>query len=331
MKKSTIKIIILLFVVAVKANCFAQTNEYFTENTRRIDAYLNGPAKANICKGVITFPAKYKSSKVKSDAFITSFVNSIVDNKITESDADVRLKKIGKNASVKESLNGLIKVKDILLKGNYLRANIILEFIDNVTVRTKVTLTTVTHAKCGMYGNSMLDFKLIRDFFIKDAKMLFGVKYDEMIADTIYSANLTLLAEKRKDYRFNIPGTGSENWINEIFIKQYQTDSSGAYNYSKPPKDFINLIKENKIAEVKDLLFSPNYVTSVNAMESLLYLSSVNKVQLTMELNERIAQVKNGSFIIMQQGAPDVFYKREGYKDLQMTDERVVKKYSSSM
>ena len=330
MKKSIIKILIVLVGVAENTDSVAQSNEYFAENTKRIDAFLNGPVKANICEGVITFPAKYNPSKVKSDAFITSFINSTSNNKCTDSDSDVLLKKIGKKASIKESLNGIIKVKNILVKGNYLRANIILEFIDNVSVRTKVTLTTVSHAKCGMNGNSMLDFKIVRDF-MKDTRMLFGVKYDEMIADTIYSDNLTLSASKRKDYKFNIPGTASESWVNDIFIRQYQADSSGFYNYSKAPKDFIKLIQENEISIIKNLLFSPNYFVSVNAMEALLYLSSVNKVQLTTELNDKINQIKNGSFKFLSQGAPDVFYIREGYKDLQMTDEKVFKKYSLSM
>jgi hypothetical protein len=331
MKKNTIKILIVIVLVGENIICVGQSTEYSTENTKRIDAYLNGPAKANICDGVIAFPTKYDLSKAKSDAFITSFINTTSNINFTDNDADVLLKKIAKKASIKESLNGLIKVKNILLKGNYLRANIILEFIDNITVRTKVTLTTVTHAKCGMNGNSMLDFKILRDFFIKDAKMLFNVKYDEMIADTIYSDNLTLLTSKRKEYKFNIPGTSSENWVNNIFIKQYQADSSGFYNYSKAPKDFVKLIKENEISVIKDLLFSPNYFVSINAMEALLYLSSVNKVKLTTELNDKIIRIKNGAFRFLSQGAPDVFYIREGYKDLQMTDEKVFKKYSLSM
>ncbi|MDZ4794668.1 MAG: hypothetical protein SGI83_10345 [Bacteroidota bacterium] len=328
MKINFFKILSLLFVAIAGIDCVAQSNNYYSENTKRIDVYLNGP----VCGGVITYPSKYKASKVKSDAFIVSFVNSIVDNKITGNDVDVRIKKLGdKKAVVKESLNGLIKVKDILLKGNYLRANIVLEFIDDVAVRSNITLTTVTHAECNVDRNRMMDFKAVRDFFIKDAKMLFTVGFNEMVADTIYLGNLTSLAAKRNDYRFNIPGTGLENWINDFFIKQYQDKSSGPYNYYKAPKEIVRLIKENKTAIVTDLLYSPNYFTSVNAMEALIYLASVGKVQLTAELNNRITQIKNGSFIIRQQGTPDVFYNREGYKELQMTDEKVIKKYSSSM
>lgn len=327
------KAIIIFFFITVHLNVFAQPTEYSVENTKRIDSYLNSPVKANICEGTITFPQKYKSSKIKSDAFIASFINNAISNKITSSDIDARLKKVGKKKAViiKESITGLIQTKEILLKGNYLRANIILSFIGDRAVRNKVKLVTLTHAKCGVYNNSMLDFKVIREYFTKDAKVLFVVGYDELTSDTIYSDNLTALSGQQKEYKFSIPGSSTESWVNEIFTKQYQTDETGAYNYSQAPKDFVRLIKENKIAEVKDLLFSPNYVTSVNAMEALLYLSSVNKVQLTTELNDRITQIKNGSFIIMQQGAPDVFYTRKGYKELQTTDEKVIKKYSSSM
>jgi len=333
MKTNVSKILILVFFVAIRINCIAQSTEYFTENSQRINAYLNGPVEWKTCEGEISFPQKYKASKIKSDAFVVSFVNAITNNQTTADDIGVQLKKVGKKKAliINESISGLIQTKEILLKGNYLRANVIVGFIDNIVVRSKVRLTTVTHAKCGVYDNRMMDFQFVKDFFIKDAKMLFSVTYDEMSSDTIYFSNLTSLAEKRKDYRFNIPGTSSEGWINEIFTKQYQTDSTGSYNYAKAPKDFARLIKENKTEVIKDLLFSPNYFTSINAMEALLYLTSVNKVQLTAELSSRIAQIKNGSFIIMQQGAPDVFYKREGYKELHTTDDRVVNKYTSSM
>jgi hypothetical protein len=328
---NTRKIVTLLFFITASLNGFAQSNDYYSENVRRIDAYTNGPINVYGCEGGMTFPAKYKASKVRSDLHMMSFVNSLFNNKTIKPDIEKRISKARKKEiPIGKSVNGLIESDDITILGKYLWVNVKFDFIDNVLVRSKVTLRKTTHGKCGSHTH-LLDFKVIRDFYIKDAKMLFGVGYDEMSSDTIYSGNLASLAEKRNGYKFNIPGSSVECWINEIFIKQYQTDSAGAYNYSKPPKDFIKLIKENKIAEVKDLLFSPNYVTSVNAMEALLYLSSVNKVQLTTELNDRITQIKKESFIIMQQGAPDVFYKREGYKELQTTDEKVIKKYSSSM
>jgi hypothetical protein len=332
MKLNIFKILALLSVVITGLESYAQSNNFYVENARRIDAYINGPLKQYSCEEGMIFPAKYKASKIKSDLTIMSFINSLFDKNTIKPDVEKALSKVRKKSmGLSESVNGLIESDNITILGKYLWVNIKLDFIDSNLVRSKVTMRTTTHGKCGSYVN-LPDFKVIRDFLIKDSRMLFVLGYDdEVTSDTVYTENFASLAEKRKDYKFNIPGSGTEDWINEIFIKQYQSDKADVYNYTKPPKDFVRLVKDNKIAEVKDLLFSPSYVTSLNAMESLIYLSSINKVQLTSELNDRITQIKNASFIIMQQGAPDVLYTRKGYRELQTTDERVIKKYSSSL
>jgi hypothetical protein len=332
MKINIFKVLALLSVVITRIECFAQSDDYYNENIRRIDAYINGPLKTYSCKDGMTFPAKYKKSKIKSDLSIMSFINSLFNSKTAKPDIEKKISTVRKKSMrLVESVNGLIESDDITILGKYLWVNVKLDFIDNVLVRSKVSLRTTTHGKCGSYIN-LPDFKVVRNFFIKDSKMLFIIGYeDEITSDTIYSGNLASLAERRNGYKFNIPSSNVEGWINEIFTKQYQTDRADVYNYTKPPKDFVRLVKETRTEVIKDLLYSPNYITSVHAMEALLYLASLGKLQLSVELNDRITQIKNGSFTIMQQGAPDVFYKREGYKELQMTDERVIKKYSSSM
>lgn len=331
MKVNTFKILTFLAVVVSGIECLAQSGDYYNENLRRIDAYINGPIKAYNCEGGMIFPAKYKVSKVRSDLSIMSSINSLFNDNTIQPDVETRIGKIKKKSiRVIKSENGLIESYDITMLGKYLWVNEKFDFIDSVLVRSKVTLRTTTHGKCGSH-TQLLDFKLVRDYFVKDTKMLFEVGYDEVTSDTIYSGNLALLAKKRNDYKFNIPGSATEDWVNELFTKQYQTDSSGVYVYSQAPKSFARLIKENKISLIEDLLYSPNYMTSVNAMEALIYLASNGRVKLTPETNRRIAQIKTGTFMIKQQGAPDVLYKREGYKELQMTDEKVIKKYRSSL
>lgn len=330
MKK--IRIIIFLILAFQAINSFSQPNPYSNENITRIDAYLNGPVTANICEGSVVFPGNHKPSKIKADLFIITFLNNIFKDNAKEESVVTGLQKAGqKRTTVKESASGLIKAMDILLKGNYLRAGIRIEFIDNVVIRTRVVLSTTTHARCGVYDNRMMDFKLVRDHFVREAELLFTIGYDEMIADTIYCTNLYSLTEKRKEYKFNIPGTASESWLNDLFVKQYRSDSSGIYNYQSAPEEFVRLVRENQLSVVRDLLYSPNYFMAVNAMEALIYLESVGKLELSPELNNRIAQIQSEPYIILQQGAPDVFYKRAGYRELGMDKERIIKKYRSSM
>jgi len=331
LKIFNLKILFFISAIIPAIESFTQSFNYYRENLNRIDEYINGPLKLYSCEEGMTFPNTYNGSKIRSDLRMITFVNTLFNDRTTKADVDNGIIRIRKKAvPIVKSFNGLIESYDFTVLGKYLWINVKLDFIDSVLVRSKVTLRTTTQGKCGSHDH-LLDFKVVRDFFIREANMVYTVGYDEMTSDTIYSTNLVSLAQKRIAYKFNIPGSNVESWINEIFIKQYQVDSADVYNYMKAPSSFVMLIKENKTDIIKDLLFSPNYVTSLNAMEALLFLASTRQVQLSSELIDRITQIKNGSSLIMQQGAPDVYYKRKGYKDLQMTDERVIKKYNLSM
>ena len=67
---NTRKIVILLFFITANLNGLAQANDYYTENISRIDAYINGPIKLYSCEGGITFPIKYKASKIRIETFV---------------------------------------------------------------------------------------------------------------------------------------------------------------------------------------------------------------------------------------------------------------------
>ncbi len=329
---STLKIATIGLFLLIPFSCFAQSNNNYDNNIKRIDEYINGPIKTYSCEGGIVFPVKYKSSKINSDTYIISLTNNLVGSKINNNDLISQIKKAGKKKAVitRQSINGLVHTKEVLLKGSYLRVNIILGFIDDVLVRRKVRLTTTTHGQCGSHGD-LLDFKLIKDFFIKKVDLLFNIEYDEMTSDTIYFDNLESLAKQHTDYRFNLPASHNDDWLRELFIKQYQSDSIAAYSYSQPPNTFVKLIKEGKIEILTTLLFSPNYVFAIHAMESLIYLDSQGEFEITPVLRDRINKIKNQSYIILQIASPDLFYKREGYKALKMNDELIIKKYKASM
>lgn len=332
MKARTIIVLLFIFLFLLGTDCIGQANDYPVKNTQRIDEFLNGSVQKNICQDVIIYPSKHKKQKTRSDHFVISYINNLSGGVVTETSADSLLAKLSKQKfSVKQFTNGLIKVKDISLNGNYLKAGLRLEFIDNILVRRKINLTTSTHAKCGMYDNSIMDFKLVKDVFIKEAKVLFTVAYEEIVSDTLYLTNLELLANKHREFRFNIPGTSPTTWIDDIFTKQYKAEQSCCYSALKASDDFMRLIKEEKYQTIMDLLYSPNYFTSVNAMEALIYLSSINKVELTSGIKDRITSLKSASFKITKQMAPDAFYNIDGYSSLGMTDEKVIIKYSSSM
>ena len=332
MKTIFFKIILFSFGAVPCLQCLSQQNEYVAENTRRINEFITGPSISRHCEGDLIWPKKYKRSAIRADRSIVSFINSVSVNSGTENDIDRHLKKLSKKRfSIEQSSNGLIKSKDVRINGKYLKANLRMELINSQIVRSKIVLSSSIHPTCPGYSIWMVDYKLLKDFFLKDINRLFLIGYEQMTSDTIFLSNLNSLATKFPDYKFNIPSLEIVNSMNNLFVSQYQTDSFYLYSKTKPPEDFVELIKENKISIIKDLLYSPNYFVSINAMEALIYLSSVSKIQLSPDLIEKINQLKNATFGIMTQSTPDVFVSRQGYKDLRIKDEDVIKKYTSSL
>ena len=62
-------------------------------------------------------------------------------------------------------------------------------------------------------------------------------------------------------------------------------------------------------------------------MESLQFLESKSLVQLSPESLARIELIKNSDFTIVKQMAPDAFYHVKGYKELNVTTDKAIRKY----
>lgn len=326
-------VVTIFFCLMLLRTSFAQGNVYYTKNKVLIRQYLEGAVNDKMCEGVIDFPTKYTNRKIRSDAFVSKFINNVNNDQLSGLDLQMFLAASGKRRAivVNESSDGLINTKEILLKGGYVRAKVILGFVNDIVVRRKVTVTTRGYAKCGVYDNRLMDFKYIMDHFIVDLRLLFNVDYDFISSDSIFQKNLQYLDSLFDDYQFDTILEYQENWVAEILGRQFQSDSIDAYNFNDAPECFVKLIKEDKIEVIESLAFSPSYITSVNAMESLIFLSSVGKIQLSQALFARMKKIKDGSFKILQRGAPDVIYEREGYRELGMTDEKVIQKYKGSL
>ena len=65
-------------------------------------------------------------------------------------------------------------------------------------------------------------------------------------------------------------------------------------------------------------------------MEAVIYLSSVGKIVPDERLNERIGKLKEGHFGFFV-GTSDVLKGVDGYGDLNMTDSRVIEKYTNAL
>jgi len=153
------------------------------------------------------------------------------------------------------------------------------------------------------------------------------------VATDFNESNLRLALQNYPDYKFGPCSKDFENeeWINRICYNQYNSDSSCCYSYIKANKDYIDLINNMKINIINDLLYSPNYIYSINAMEAIIYLNSINKITIDDAMKTRMESIKKAKYVITIQKSSDLYSTVNGYNELNTSDENVIKKYRNSL
>jgi hypothetical protein len=321
-------IAIILFIACSKM-CLSQT--VVEKNLQYLDS-VESTMRTFMCNGILEYPDKHTMKKLSDDLAVIKVLNNILD-------ADFNEAKLAEIKSVKkvriindEKKNGLIKINKLIIIGNYLRAELTIEGIDDYVFRKKCLLTTTTAGRCDPSGWKVLDFKLLKEKVIKE--MNFPVKiFDNRYvkADDFSAQNIQMVSHSYPDYKFNTPEPGSKDWIDKVFYKQYNSDSTGYYSYVQAPKDFVALIQNDRLDIIKSLLFSPNYFYAVNATEALIYLSSVNKVVLDDALKLKMTSVKQQKMAITVQRTYDSFATYKDYETMGLTEGRIVAKYQNTL
>ena len=319
-----------VFYLIVTLACNAQHSKQ-EFNLKYIDS-VEQEMKIHLCNDKIYYPAKYNKKGIKSDKEIIYFLNKIFKEEFTPSTFENELSKLKRTRKSKEEkINGLLKANHLILNGNYLRVEGRIEFIDNVIHRIFFTLSTKTNGRCGESNFRVLDFKLLKECFLRDID--FNIFYKNTVIELakFYPDKIAAAAKNYTDYSFNTPEINKSGAINDILLNQYNSDSSCCYSFLKANKDFVKLIEDNRIDIIKSLLFSPNYFYSLNAMEAVIYLNSINKIAIDNKMKEKIDAIKNATFQVTIQRSEDSFMTVKGYKEINTTDEAVITKIKNSL
>lgn len=306
---------------------YSQQSFYSVANTRHLDSVI-----ANfICNDSLVYPAGYKKKLLEKDSPVIELLNSFFDSTFEANQVSDKIKKIRyAKVSKTETEIGLIKVINIIINGTYLHADVTLDCIGNSVIRKSSLLSSHTIGRCGLRGNRTPDFKLFKTFVVPKLQFLIRVRdYSDIIATTFSRNNLVKVAEIYKDYRFNIPSDNAkkDDWINNILYDQYNSDYACCYSYLRAPKDFVALIKNGQLSLISDLLYSPNYLYAVNAMEAMIYLANENKLVINDSIRTKMELLKMERSTMTVQRTSDSFKTVEGYNELNTTDGQVIQKY----
>jgi hypothetical protein len=325
--------IVALSVTGIEKG-YAQQSFYSVANARYLDS-VEKVIKNYLCNDSLVYPAGYKKNLLKKDLPVIEVLNSFFDStfeadRVSEKLNRIRYAKVRKT----ETQIGLIKVIHIIIDGPYWDAYVTLDCIGNIVIRKNILLSSNTISRCGLHGNRITDFKLFKTFLIPKLQFLIRVRdYSDIIATSFLQKNLVKAAEIHNDYRFNLPSdiARKDDWINNILYNQYNSDSAYCYSYLQAPKDFVALIRNGQLALISDLLYSPNYLYAVNAMEAMVYLANENKLVIKDSMRTKMELLKLARSTITVQRTYDSYATYEGYKYLNMTSEQVIRKYRNGI
>lgn len=320
---------VLFFITELMLACQLNaqvTNTY--RNLKYVDSVTEDLQK-NFCNKIFTYPSNLRVNKAKREKYFIAFLNQIINKDFTDKEFELYLLKL-KKANVYKVIkqNGLIKNYEIVLYGKYIRVELNLDFIDGLVYRKRCLLNTTSKARCGESGIRFVDFKLFKEAFLKDIDFPIFLFENALAGEVFDLHGIQRASLKNTNYRFSIPVLGDTGSLSEIMIKQYKISEACCYSYTKPPADFINLIKNQQIDVIENLIFSPNYFYSINAMEAFIYLNSINKVNIDDIVAARIKKIKEEVFEINIQKTNDLFSLVRGYKGIGISDDEVIRKYS---
>jgi hypothetical protein len=292
---------------------------------------IEGSIKAYMCGGDLIYPSKYDAKSIENDLSIVQMLNVDFDTNISVPQFYDELDKIKCYRVYRnDTRNGLITAVKVKISGTYLQVELTFEYIDNYFIRKKIILKTISSGKCVLISWRFPDFNVLRHVFLK--KINFPIKYSDnqyIIANMLIEENIKIASNHYKTYKFLTSAT--EKWVNNLLLNQYNTDSSCCYCYTKANSDFTNLIINDKVDLIKDLLYSPNYFYSINAMEALLYLATVHKVEITEGIRQKMDSLCADTSIITVRESEDMFSTVEGYRALKTSNSQIIQNYMKSL
>ncbi len=318
--------IVALFIITIISSGANGQNSNFYKNEKYLDS-TEESLRIHFCNKTITYPMDYRSKNIKNDLEIINTLNTIYSQTFYDSLQYEKLKRSKIIRFNKEDIkNGLINVINIVVNGEYIRVEITLEMIDNSIYRTLISINSNSFGGCGYYKSRVFDFNLLRLYFLK--RILFPLEFrnKRVVYEMLNISNLQASSRRNEKYKFGLEHINSDDWIGRICKSQFNNDSLVFYSYDSESKDFIKLIKEERVDILKDLLYSPNYNYSVHALEAIIYLTQVGKMKIDDEMKDRIKLIKEDNNTIFIRKTDDLFSAVDGYNQLNVTDQEVVKK-----
>ena len=265
---------------------------------------------------------------IEWDKKIILFLNEVYNTDLTLTQIQASYKKIlHKELTFRfdqvTDLGGFKNYETSIYSEGNLKAEIHLVIIDDLILYKKIRLETKRYTSCfnpSIFGISFYDVKYLEEQCLKSIDFPISVETNgqSLSTDKTYFEKLNPLKAKGH-YSFTIDTTKQ---LDDLIY--FQTIN---YSFQNPSLIVRDLYKNIQVDSLGKLLYAPNHIVAINAMEALLALNKIKNVSLTNGVLNKMNEIKNSNLKISWTSGDVGYHAFKTYKELNLSENEVLEKY----
>ena len=313
--------IAVTFLLLFWTKCIGQTR-YSSYNQLQLDS-----GKKYLLQQCSSFESSKPISKnrIKDDKSRVAFLNLFYRKEVTPKEIQCQMDKFFKQKwgfdTIK--LGAITKYETRIYSEGNLELFISFSTFEEKIVFKRIYFRTRTILNCiepNQYGLSQHDFKYLETTIIPIADFPFTYcsQCPYISCDTILQNKLKELSSS--EYQFFL----SSNYNDLNNMTWFRIDK---YMIDYVDNTILKFVKDKNQVILTKLLYSPNHILSIYAMEALSYLIDTNQIKVSTEIRNKMEQVKSSDTRIIWQYS-DVVKRGLTYKDLKIGKQEILAKFS---
>ena len=317
------KLIIFVYLIFLLLSTDGQS-KYYDYNKSQIEL---------LRKAIDTSCKDYNSERpvskkmIRWDKKIIAFLNDVYNKNLTLSEIKSSYAKLSPQElrfhfSDTNDLGGFKRYETPIYSEGNIKVEILLIATDDLILYKRIRFETKRRTSCfepPTFGISYYDVKYLDELCLQLIDFPMSIKKWPFIsAEKSFSDNLRQL--KAKGYRsFDLDSTKQ---LEDLIF--FQTI---LYDFRNPSWIVKDLYKNNKVDSLIEFLYNPNHIVALNATEALLALNKIKNIPLTIEVLNKMELIKNLNIKISWQSSDVHYHEKKTYKELNPSEDRILKKY----
>jgi len=315
-----------LLLIALFSSCLLQPHLLSAQNAfYRTNQFVLDRAKTNLRKDCQAFESSRPpgGGELKADKKLISFLNQFYHGNLPAAEIIKTMSAFTdrKHPVTSTQLGGCTKYEALLSSGGIIQAGIAFTEFSNEVVFKRIYFTTTHHMQCISPAQPVIDSLDINYLDVYCLPLIdFPISMDQNVHQ--FATDATVYAQVKLDYPegYKLIPTDSTD-LNQVVW--YRNDT---YNMDAADPALVTIASNHNTYLLFRLLYSPNHVTAIDALEAITCLEAKGIAKLPAYVIAKMDALKNAP-VPLQYNSMGLRKRAASYSELAVTKEQILGKY----